>query len=149
MIHLDEREYPSAPIVAVGGVVIHDDHVLLIRRAKPPSQGEWSIPGGAVEAGETLRDALRREIREETGLNTRPLEMLETLDRIVRDNAGKVQYHYVLVDWVCSLEGGEIAPSDEVMEARWAVRDELGNFGLRPNTKRIIDKAFSLLHTKK
>lgn len=149
MINLDEREYPSAPIVAVGGVVIHDDQVLLIRRAKEPSMGEWSIPGGAVEVGEGLRDALRREVLEETGLKVRPLEMLEVLDRIVRDAEGKVQYHYVLVDWLCSLEEGVIVPSDEVLEACWANRANLGNFGLRPNTKRIIEKAFSLLHSTK
>src|SRR5689334_9648516 len=94
----DIREYPQRPVVAVGGVIIANQQALLIRRAKEPRKGEWSIPGGAVETGETLRDALRREIREETGLAVRVGEILEVFDRILPDAQGRVQYHYVLVD---------------------------------------------------
>lgn len=138
----DPREYPQRPVVAVGGVVIENRKALLIRRAKEPRLGEWSIPGGGVETGETLRDALRREIREETGIAVRVGEILEVLDRILPDSEGRVQYHYVLVDFVCSPEGGELQPASDVSEARWVAREELSQFGLRPDTLRVIEKAF-------
>ena len=138
----DPREYPQRPVVAVGGVIIENRKALLIRRAKEPRLGEWSIPGGAVETGETLRDALRREIREETGLAVRVGEILEVFDRILPDSQGRVQYHYVLVDFVCSAEGGELKAASDVSEACWAARDDLERFGLRPDTLRVIEKAF-------
>jgi len=134
------REYPQSPVVAVGGVVVHDGQVLLIRRAKEPSLGQWSIPGGAVETGEKLKDALRREILEETGLFVEPGEILEVLDRIVTDARGVVQYHYVLIDFVCSLESGELRPASDVSDARWVARADLGPYGLRPDTLRVIEK---------
>jgi 8-oxo-dGTP diphosphatase len=138
----DSREYPQRPVAAVGGVVIENRKALLIRRAKEPRRGEWSIPGGGVETGETLRDALRREIREETGLAVRVGEILEVFDRILPDSQGRVQYHYVLVDFVCSAEGGELKAASDVSEACWAARDDLERFVLRPDTLRVIEKAF-------
>ena len=138
----DPREYPQRPVVAVGGVIIENLKALLIRRAKEPRLGEWSIPGGAVETGETLRDALRREIREETGLAVRVGEILEVFDRILPDSQGRVQYHYVLVDFVCSAEGGELKAASDVSEACWAAHEDLERFGLRPDTLRVIGKAF-------
>jgi 8-oxo-dGTP diphosphatase len=136
------REYPRSPVVAVGGVIVDDGKVLLIRRAKEPSLGQWSIPGGAVEVGEKLKEALRREIREETGLEVCVGEIVEVLDRIVPDAAGNVEYHYVLVDFACAVESGDLRPSSDVGDARWARRQELPRFGLRPDTLRVIEKAF-------
>lgn len=137
------REYPQCPVVAVGGVIVHDGRVVLIRRAKEPSLGQWSIPGGAVETGEKLKDALRREILEETGLFVKAGEILEVLDRIVANAQGVVQYHYVLIDFVCWLESGELQPASDVSDARWVARADLGPYRLRPDTLRVVEKGFA------
>ena len=134
------REYPPSPIVAVGGVIVDAGKVLLVRRAKEPSIGQWSIPGGAVETGETLREALRREIREETGLAVEPCEILEVLDRILTDPQGAVQYHYVLIDFLCRVESGTLRAASDASDARWAARSELAAFNLRPDTLRVVMK---------
>ena len=122
------REYPDAPIVAVGAVVLDGNRVLLVRRGKAPLAGEWSLPGGAVELGETLEDALKRELKEETGLLVEPLRMAAVLDRIHRDGDSTVQYHYVLVDYVCRVAGGELSCASDaadVTDARWVTLEEV------------------------
>lgn len=133
------REYPDAPIAGVGAVIVRDGLVLLIRRGQEPLKGEWSLPGGAVELGETLEEAIRREVLEETGLVVEPLRMIETFDRISRDAAGRVRYHYVLVDFLCRVRGGSLACATDAVEARWAGPDELD--GLTPLTVQVIQKA--------
>ena len=102
------REYPDRPFVGVGGIVIRGQQVLLVRRGNPPRQGEWSIPGGMLELGEKLRDGVAREIEEETGIAVTPLEVLDVFDSITRDAEGKIQYHYALVDFLCSVVGGAL-----------------------------------------
>jgi ADP-ribose pyrophosphatase YjhB (NUDIX family) len=136
------REYPAWPIVGIGGVVVHGGRALLVRRGGPPLQGEWSIPGGALEVGETLHAGLRREMREETGLDVEPIEVLEVLDRIIRDEQGRVRYHYVLIDYLCATTSGQASAASDAEECRWVRRDELPGFQLRPETLRVLQKAF-------
>lgn len=140
------REYPQRPIVGVGGVVVEEGRVLLVRRGRAPLLGEWSIPGGAVKVGERLEEALRRELREETGLEVTALEPLEVLDRIVRDEEGRTRYHYVLVDYLCRLDrAGPQTPcaASDVSECCWAAHAELAEYRLHPETLRVVEKALA------
>lgn len=138
------REYPPQPLVGVGGVILDEDRVLLVRRAQEPLRGEWSLPGGVVEVGEKLTDALRREIREETGLAVCVGPVVEVLDRIHRDEQGRVRFHYVLVDYLCHVESGRAGAASDAAETCWAAAARLPEFGLRPETLEVIAKAFSL-----
>jgi mutator protein MutT len=138
------REYPDRPIVGVGGVVIADGKVLLVRRASEPLRGQWSLPGGGVELGETLEDGVRRELREETGLEVRIVEMVEAFERIVRDEAGRIRYHFVLVDYLCEPVAGEARAGSDVLDVAWATRDSLACFELPPKATSVIEKAFAL-----
>lgn len=138
------REYPERPIVGVGGIILDRGKILLARRGHEPLLGEWSLPGGAVHIGEGLREALRREILEETGLAVSVEGMVEVLDRIIRDERGRARFHYVLVDFLCQAEGGRLEAATDVTEALWVDRLELPRYHLRPETLRVIEKAFSL-----
>src|SRR5437016_13030980 len=123
-----KREYPDRPIVGVGAVIIEDNRVLLARRAGPPLQGQWSLPGGVVELGETLRAAAEREALEETGLTVETGEVIEVLDRIIPGDGGAPQYHYVLVDFLCSRRSGELRAGGDAAEVAWASEEELGEY---------------------
>ena len=141
------REYPEAPIVGVGAVVIDGTKVLLVRRGNEPLKGEWSLPGGAVELGETLQQGVVREVLEETGLVVVPAGIVEVLDRITQDEvlqdgaSGRVRYHYVLVDFVCRVTGGALREGSDADEVRWVAHEELGEYHLAPITVRVIEKA--------
>lgn len=137
------REYPERPIVGVGAVIFDEGRVLLIERGHAPLKGEWSLPGGALELGETLEEGIRREVLEETGLIIDPLAIVEVFDRISRDADGRVQYHYVLVDYLCRVIGGSVACATDAADARWAARDELDS--IAPFTAQVILKAFSMV----
>jgi ADP-ribose pyrophosphatase YjhB (NUDIX family) len=126
----------------VGAVVLDGDRVLLIRRGHEPMQGQWSIPGGVLEVGETLLEGVRREVLEETGLEVEPIALVEVLDRIARDSDGRVQYHYVLVDYLCRVTGGGLCCATDATEARWASREELD--GIASFTVAVIEKAMAL-----
>ncbi len=138
------REFPEAPIVGVGAVVIDGTKVLLVRRGQEPLKGEWSLPGGALELGETLREGIAREVLEETGLIVVPMGIVEVLDRITQDAAsGQVRYHYVLIDYVCRVTGGSLLGASDAEEARWVERERLHEFRLSPVTLAVIEKAFA------
>jgi len=141
------REYPDAPIAGVGAVIVRNDpagraQVLLIRRAQEPLKGEWSLPGGAVELGETLEAAIGREVLEETGLVVEVVDTVKAFDRISRDSEGRVRYHYVLIDFLCRITGGSLACATDALEARWATATDLD--GLTPLTIEVILKALQM-----
>ena len=134
------REYPDKPLVGVGAVIVRDQRVLLIRRGQAPLLGEWSLPGGVLECGETLREATAREAREETGLAVETVEMLGVYERIVPGDDGRVRYHYVLVDFLCRPVGGELQAGSDAAEARWFVREELPALGLAHDAEDVARK---------
>jgi len=138
------RDYPDRPIVGVGAVIIHEGRVVLVKRGSPPLQGEWSLPGGVVELGETLRAAAEREAREETGLIVKAGEVLEVLDRIIPGERGAPQYHYVLIDFLCTVESGELRAGGDAADARWAGEGELAEFKLELPALQVIRKGFFL-----
>lgn len=137
-----QREYPDRPIVGVGAVIIENGRVLLVKRARPPLLGRWSLPGGVVELGETLRAATEREALEETGLAVHAEEVLEVLDRIIPGENGRTQYHYVLVDFLCRKTGGELRAGGDAADVAWAGWEELGKFGLEEPALSVIKKGF-------
>lgn len=148
------REYPAAPLVGVAGVVVRGGDVLLIRRGREPMLGAWSLPGGLLEVGETTAEGVVREVLEETGVRVRPLEIVATLDRIVRDDAGRVRYHYVLVEWLCVPERNaseELVRGDDATAAIWVGRGEIYSetYGLGEPTLGVIEKALKLAETIK
>ena len=139
------REYPEAPIVGVGAVVIDGTKVLLVRRGNEPLKGEWSLPGGALEVGETLQQGVVREVFEETGVTVAPAGVVEILDRIVEDEeSGRVRYHYVLIDFVCRVTGGTPRVGSDADEVLWVDRAMLEEYRLPPVTVRVIEKAFGI-----
>ncbi len=144
---MSNREYPETPLVGVGGVVIHSGRALLVRRAAPPLLGEWSIPGGLLEVGETLREGVARELREETGLVVRVVRLIDAFDRIFpadKKQAAKPQYHYVLLDYLCEVVQGEATAGSDAAEVAWARESELPQYGLAPATLQVVRKAFAL-----
>lgn len=136
------RKYPSRPIVGVGGLVIENDRVLLIRRGSPPLEGEWSIPGGALEVGEVLAKGVERELTEETGLVVRVLCLLEVFDRIIRDAEGRPVYHFVILDYLCERSSGEAHAASDVLNVAWTREEELGAFHLSDAAERVVRNAF-------
>jgi 8-oxo-dGTP diphosphatase len=142
-----KREYPESPLVGVGAVIVdrrNDNHrVLLIRRGTPPLLGEWSLPGGVLECGETLREAVTREAREETGLVVEPSEMLGVYERVIRGADGRVRYHYVLIDFLCRVAGGDLAAGSDAADVRWFTRDELPALALAYDANDVVLKGLA------
>jgi ADP-ribose pyrophosphatase YjhB (NUDIX family) len=153
------REFPDYPRVGVGGVVVHRGHVLLVRRGQEPLKGRWSVPGGLVEKGEGLARALRRELKEETGLKIEPLDVIGVFERIERDAkpTRRVRYHYVVIDYVCRLRGAQRderqpptpRPATDITAARWVAVGSLKRYGLTPAAEGVIRKAFSLVEQRR
>jgi 8-oxo-dGTP diphosphatase len=140
-----KREFPEHPLVGVGAIIIDGPRVLLVKRAHPPLQAQWSIPGGVLEVGELVREAAVREAREETGLIVEPGELLGVYDRVLRHADGRVQYHYVLIDFLCRPAGGELLAASDAAEVRWFTREELPALNLAQDTQDVIRKGFEKL----
>ena len=145
------REYPERPVVGVGGVVIEDGRTLLIRRGSEPLRGQWSIPGGTLELGESLEAGVARELLEETGLEVRIVDLIEVFDRIFTEpDAGgggtpeKPKFHYVIIDYLCERISGEPRPGSDVTDVALAREDELGRFRLTTTATRVLHKAFAM-----
>ena len=136
-----QREYPLAPLVGVGAVIVYGGRVLLVQRGTEPALGRWSIPGGLIEVGEALTAAVVREVREETGLEVEPVELVELLDRIHRDG-DRVRYHYVIADYLCQVVGGTLKAATDAAAVRWVERAEWNSHSalvLDPITVRVIE----------
>jgi ADP-ribose pyrophosphatase YjhB (NUDIX family) len=138
------REYPDRPFVGVGAVVLRDHQVLLVRRRYEPLAGQWSLPGGGVETGEALATAVAREIREETGLAIEVGPIIEVIDRITYDDTGRVRYHFVLIDYLCRVTGGKLAPGSDVDDAAFVDPDNLDAYGLTDVARRVIRRALEM-----
>ena len=145
------REYPDRPVVGVGGVVIEDGRALLIKRGSEPLLGQWSIPGGTLELGESLQDGVARELLEETGLEVQVLDMIEAFDRIFLDpaapNAGdrsRPKYHFVIVDYLCERLAGEAKAGSDVTDIAYAREDELEKFHMTSTATRVLHRAFAM-----
>lgn len=171
---MSKREFPEWPMVGVGGVVIDEDRALLVRRAREPALGEWTIPGGLLEVGETLAQGVAREIQEETGLIVRVIELIEALERIFSESgeirhgleSGGVaadlqdatrmpgarirpRYHYVILDYLCERVSGEPAISEEISDLAFVAEDELTNYQLTSAATRVLHKAFAMARERK
>lgn len=144
MITEDDRRYPTRPLVGVGALIFDGPRILMAQRGKQPLLGWWSLPGGALETGELLADAVRREVLEETGLQIEPLDVIEIFERIMRDAAGVTEYHYVLIDYICRVTGGALQAGDDVARVEWTRRRDLSKLQITEGTLGVIEKAFSL-----
>ena len=152
-----KREYPEQPLVGVGGVVIDNERALLIRRGGPPMEGQWSIPGGMLELGETLTEGVARELAEETGLQVQVIDIIEVLERIfpalpgadgTPGDKGRPQYHFVILDYLCEMSGGTLCAASDAREFAWAREDELAKFDLTVAATRVLRKAFAMARAR-
>ncbi len=135
-----ERDYPERPLIGVGAVIVDGGRVVVVRRGHEPLKGEWSIPGGVLEIGETLRAGAAREALEETSMIVEAGEVLEVLDRIVCDREGRIQFHYVLIDFLCRRTGGELRAGGDAEEARWISAGELDSFSIADSAAAVLRK---------
>ena len=140
------REFPDRPIVGVGAVVVSDEKVLIVKRGHEPRKGEWSLPGGIVELGETLVEACKRELKEETGLDVDVGEVVEVFDRVHRRD-GRIQYHFVIVDYLCRPIGGTLSAADDAEDAAWVAADEIERYGVNEFAARVIRRGLAMART--
>lgn len=138
------REYPNRPVVGVGGVVIDGGCALLVRRGSAPLKGEWSIPGGTLELGETVQEGVRRELGEETGLRVRVGKLIEVFERIVPDESGRLKYHFVILDYLCAAESRTPRAGSDATDIAWAREQDLADYSLTSVATRVIRRAFQM-----
>ena len=138
------REYPERSLVGVGGVIIAGGRTLLIRRGGPPLEGQWSIPGGMLELGETIEEGVRRELAEETGIEVRVLDLIEVFERVIPGEGRRTRYHFVILDYLCEMVSGEARAASDVIDVAWAREEELKKFELTVIATRVIRRAFEM-----
>ncbi len=138
------REYPAAPLLGVGAIVVDGPRVLLVQRGRPPAVGKWSIPGGLVDVGEPVEAAVRREVAEECGLTVRLHGLVGFVDRIIRDADGRVQYHYVLLDFLATPESGTAAAGSDARAVRWSTLEELRGLDTTQGLDAMIRRALDM-----
>ena len=134
------REYPEHPVVGVGAVVVRGGRALIVRRGHEPRKGEWSLPGGMLDLGESLADAARREVKEETGLDVEVGPIIETFDRVHRDDQGRIRYHFVIVDFVCWSPSGDAVAGSDAEAVAWVTADELVAYRVNTHAADVIRK---------
>ena len=125
-------------------MVIARGRTLLIRRGSAPLEGQWSIPGGMLELGESIEEGVRRELAEETGIEVRVLELIEVFERVIPGEGGRIRYHFVILDYLCEMVSGEARAASDVIDVAWAGEDELEKFALTPIATRVIRRAFEM-----
>jgi 8-oxo-dGTP diphosphatase len=140
----EPRTFPSRPLVGVGAVILDGENVLLVRRAHAPLKGEWSLPGGAVELGETLEGAVAREVLEETGLEVEVGPVVDVLDRIHTAPDGRIEYHFVIVDYLCTPRAGDAACGSDASDVQWAPVAALSPYRLTDKASAVIRKAWEI-----
>lgn len=138
----DDRRYPNRPILGIGALIFRRNRILLVERGKEPLKGVWSLPGGGLETGELLRDGIRREVMEETGLVVEPVEVATIFERIMRDEQGRPEYHYVLIDFICKVKSGDARAATDVSAVAWVSEKELLQYKLTEGTLPVILEAF-------
>ena len=137
-----DRSYPDRPYIGIGALIFDGDRILMVERGHEPLKGWWSLPGGILETGEKLADGIRREVREETGLEIEPEGVFEIFERIMPDAGGRTEYHYVLIDYVCRITGGELCAGDDVCAVEWVRRRDLPKLQITEGTLSVIEKGF-------
>jgi 8-oxo-dGTP diphosphatase len=141
------REYPAHPVVGVGAVVVRDGRALIVRRAHEPRKGEWSLPGGMLDLGESLAGAARREVKEETGLDVQLGPIIETFDRVHRDAEGRIRYHFVIVDFVCWSDAGDAIAGSDAEAVAWVTAAEIDGYGVNEHAKAVILRGLEVLRS--
>lgn len=139
------RVYPEAPLVAVAALVLRGNELLLVRRASEPGRGKWSIPGGAVNLGERLREAVVREVHEETGLVVEVLDLLDVVEVIKRDEEGRVKYHYVIIDYLARPLSGQVRAASDALEARWVRLEDVPKLDITNTLRRLLERHWEKL----
>jgi len=137
------RHYPPHPLPGVGALIFRRGSILLVQRGRSPLKGYWSLPGGLIETGEKIEDALRREVLEETGLIVNPTRLFEIFERIIPDSRGRTKYHYILHDYLCTVAGGRLAAGDDAGQVAWVPRSKLSKLQMTEGTLDVIKRAFS------
>ena len=141
----DDRRYPARPYLGIGALIFEGKNILLVERGKDPLRGYWSLPGGILETGEKLEEGIRREVLEETGLEIEPVSFFEIFERIIPDAEGRPEYHYVLIDYLCRVTGGALAPASDARRAAWVPQQNLRDYLLTEGTLAVIERAFAKL----
>ena len=139
-----KRDYPERPIIGIGAVIVEGERFVLVKRGREPHKNEWSIPGGVLECGESIKEAVVREAREETSLDIEPLALVEVFERIIRDPDGRIQFHYVIMDYLCRVKSGTLRAGEDAADARWLRQSDLQDLKVADGTVGVLRKALQI-----